>query len=267
MGDGEAPFWRAFHWGLFDDPEREDDSPERYFVAGGAMTEHLIAAAGVTDGSRLLDVGCGFGGTVDHIAVRNQGCRLAGLNIDERQVREARELLEKHGWWRGTPIPFLVGDGNKLPIAPNSLDHVLAVECIFHFPSRKDFLREAARVLKPGGTVALSDFVSPPGALRTVAHTMSGSGALDDQNWYGRMNKPLTPAGYRRYGRSAGLDLLSDDDVTARTLPTYPALRRLYRETGADESQGSVDSLETLARSGHLQYHVIAFRKPDGREA
>lgn len=252
---GDAPaFWRHFHWGLFDEPERADDSPERYFTAAEAMTDHVVAAAGVTAGSRVLDVGCGFGGTLDRVRSRLPGCRLAGLNIDERQVSWASRLVGAGD----PPIAFVAADGCRLPVADGSLDHVLAVECIFHFPSRKAFFVEVARVLRPGGTLALSDFLMAPGALASVAERMSGG---DD--WYGHMAKPLTPQGYERLARRTGLEPVSDDDVNARTLPTYAALRRLAAEDGAStDGITSIDGLEDLAAAGDLAYHVLSFRRP-----
>jgi SAM-dependent methyltransferase len=254
-GGEVPPFWRHFHWGLFDDPDDLDDDPERYFTAAMALTEHVLSTAGVADGRQVLDVGCGFGGTLDHVRARNPGCRLTGINIDERQLRQARELLEAP-----PDIAFVAADGCKLPVADRSQDHVLAVECIFHFPSRKRFFREAARVLKPGGTLALTDFLSPPGVLRQVARRMEVAG-LGDESWYGYMARPRTSDSYERLGRALGLDLLVDDDVTARTLPTYPALRRLYGATESADGIRAVAGLEELAHTGALGYHVLAFRR------
>jgi ubiquinone/menaquinone biosynthesis C-methylase UbiE len=258
MARGEEPpgYWRAFHWGLFPDP---DADPERYFEAGEAMTEAIVSAGGVTDNSRVLDVGCGFGGTVDHVANRNKGCRIAGINIDERQLRQAQQLLASHGRAASSAdTPFVTADGCQLPVATASLDHVLAVECVFHFPSRKTFFKEAARVLKPGGTVALSDFLVAQGSLASITNQVETLGLGP---WFGYSARGLTARGYERMGRAVGLDLIVDDNVTDRTLPTYPALRQLYRDAGMDDGVETLDTCEALARSGAWEYHVLAFRK------
>jgi SAM-dependent methyltransferase len=260
MAAGKEPpaYWRAFHWGLYADPETVDDDPARYVEAGEAMTERIVAAGEVGDGRRVLDVGCGFGGTLDHLAGRNKECSLAGLNIDERQLLAARRLLDTHGRAADSTTPLILGDGCRLPVAPGSFDHILAVECIFHFPSRKGFFKEAARALKPGGTLALSDFIMAPGSLAGVTQTVEEVGLGP---WFGYSARSLTAAGYQRMGRAVGLDLMVDEDVTARTMPTYPALRRIYRESGMDDGVGTIDGCEALARSGGWEYHVLAFRK------
>src|SRR5690606_8152196 len=141
---------------------------------------------------------------------RNQGCRLVGLNIDPRQLRWARRLLATgDDAGDGDVPPFVAADGCRLPVAGGSLDHVLAVECVFHFASRKAFFREVARVLAPGGTLALSDFLIAPGGMSTF---LAKADELGPGDWYGHSAPPLTSSGYERLARATGFDLLVDDD-------------------------------------------------------
>jgi SAM-dependent methyltransferase len=249
--DAVAGFLQHLHWGLFADPDRDDDSPERYLAAAEAMTERVVDSALVADGHAVLDVGCGFGGTLGLLRRRHPGSHLTGVNVDHRQLAWAHHHHQD--------VAFVTADGCRLPVASGSVDRVLAVECIFHFPSRKAFFAEASRVLRPGGVLALSDFLVARGALADVVRSLGSSAAGD--GWYGHLIRPLTVTGYDRLARRAGLELLTHDDVTPRTLPTYPALRRLARESGSTAGLPEIDALESLAQSAHLRYHVLTFRR------
>lgn len=258
---GATALWRNLHWGLYDGPDEADDSPEGYVRAAAALTERVVDAARVTTGGRVVDVGCGFGGTLAHLRERHPACRLAGVNIDARQLRWARRLLGEgggEGEGEGPPVGLVGADGCRLPFADRSIDHLLAVECVFHFPSRKRFFAEAARVVRPGGTLAITDFLLSPGGL---ARFVAKNRELASSDWYGHSSSPVTPAAYQRIARVAGFDVLVDDDVTAQTLPTYAARRRLYREAGAEGGVATIDRVEALARDGSYRYHVIAWRR------
>ena len=139
---------------------------------------------------------------------------------------------------------------------------MLAIECLFHFSSRREFFQEAGRVLRPRGTVALSDFLVAPGQLAQVAATLT-SEPLGEGSWYGRVSRPLTVAGYERVARLAGLELIADEDVTAQTLPTYSVLRLV---SAVSDTPGGgitmIDRFEKLSMTGALGYHVLAFRRP-----
>lgn len=248
-------FRRHVHWGFFAEPDHSDDSLAQYVVAAEQMTEQICAAGHVGDGQRVLDVGCGFGGTIAHLDERLRGCELVGLNIDGRQLQRAQRTVRTQG---DNHISFVQGDACALPFADGSFDVVLAVECAFHFLSRRRFFREARRVARTGAFLALSDFVLTDGKLAEAADRMAWGG--DGQShFYGHNAKSLTAKGYVRLARGSGFRPVSDLDVTRQTLPTYPALRRLYREAGFVDGVQATDELESLARDGLVGYHVLAF--------
>ena len=77
--------------------------------------------------------------------------------------------------------------------------------------------------------------------------------------FYGSNRIPPSSGSYTRIAKGAGMRLTLDEDITANTLPTYAAMRRLYREAGLDDGVESTTYLEELARREFVRYHVLRF--------
>ena len=105
-------------------------------------------------GSRILDVGCGIGGSA-RILAKYYGFNVTGITISPAQVKRAREL---------TPLTlncnFQVMDALNLKFEDGAFDAVWSVEAGAHMNDKSKFADEMLRILRPGGYLALADWNS-----------------------------------------------------------------------------------------------------------
>jgi ubiquinone/menaquinone biosynthesis C-methylase UbiE len=260
-GGETGQLWESqVHWGYWENPKTADGTRADYTEAMEQMNGVLLAAGRVADGQRLLDVGCGFGGTIQQINAGHSGMDLTGLNIDPRQLAAAEAQTSPA---RGNEISWVEGDACELPFENDSFDRVLAVECIFHFPSREKFLAEAARVLKPGGYLAVSDFVPTMAFFAKTPIWMAIRSQIEKS--YGTLgNVPIRS--YKSLGKRAGLQLDASRNIRKNTVPTYPFLLTFFREQGSADAQKTMIVgtrwIKWLTKAGLLQYRVYTFHKP-----
>ena len=164
------------HLGDFDDGIAgwSDGGPvtaARFVAAQRRLTDRVLDAAGIADGAEVLEVGCGFGGNLAVLDERIEGGRLVGLDVGEPQLALARERVQGRG---ANHLSWIEGDAVALPLPDAAFDRLLAVECAFHFASRRAFLAEAARVLRPEGRLVLTDLVATPAGRAAAAGLPDG---------------------------------------------------------------------------------------------
>ncbi len=262
----ERSFGEHIHWGYWPEPAAaRPESAEDYAKAAERLSLELLDLAAITPGMRVLDAGCGFGGTLACLDARVEGLDLVGLNIDPRQLRRAADLAQSRPHRpSGRPTGFVAADACTLPFADASFDRVLAVECIFHFPSRAAFLAEVRRVLRPGGVLVISDFVPRP-VFAPMGRLMQ-SPALRRINVFGACDTSCTEAAYRRIAAEAGLAVTVFRDITRHTLPTYAFLRHMVslapdRRVAAGLAAPLLRLLDLFGRTGLLRYAYLRFEK------
>jgi SAM-dependent methyltransferase len=115
---------------------------------GFDLTDRGVAYCGLAPGARLLDVGCGTGAAVDHLR-RHHG--LAAMGIDRSEALLEEGLRSHDGF------PLVRGRAEALPVGDGCVQAVLC-ECVLSLcPDPPCTLREALRVLQPGGYLVLTD--------------------------------------------------------------------------------------------------------------
>ncbi len=220
--------------------------------ASEALIDELVAAIAIK-GGRVLDVACGPGATTQRLMRYYEPQNITAINISAAQVDAARE--------RAKGCTVLVMDATRLDFPDESFDAVMCVEAAFHFNTRETFLKEVLRVLKPGGSLVMTDML-----FRKFLKPFGDFGQVPPANFIQDIDT------YRSRFKAAGFDNVNVRDVTdaclggfRRHLSQWPMAERRNGRMSLGKSAVASFASAMIARYFHTvcKSYLIAYgRKP-----
>jgi len=121
------------------------------------LIEHLARAADLPSECQVLDVGCGFGASCIYLA-REYNAEATGITISPVQVEMANQAARE----ANARAKFLCMDAEAMQFK-KPFDVVWSVESISHYPNNEKFFADAAKLLKPNGRMAITDWFKKEG--------------------------------------------------------------------------------------------------------
>ena len=153
---------------------------DRQHPGGARLTAELIHSLGARPGMLVADIACGTGASALQAAART-GCDVIGIDLSEGNIEAARTAAAAAGL--DGCVRFAVGDAEQLPLADGAVDGVLCECALCTFPDKRAAASEIARVLRPGGVLALSDMTADAARLPDELRSLDARIACIGDAW------------------------------------------------------------------------------------
>ncbi|WP_156724835.1 glycine/sarcosine N-methyltransferase [Streptomyces apocyni] len=249
------------HIGLYEHPA------EPIVDASRRTVERMAARLGLTKDSVVLDLGSGYGGSARYLT-ETYGCRVLALNLSEVENQRHRELNAARGL--SDRIEVVDGSFESIPYPDGQVDVVWSQDAFLHSGDRSRVLKEASRVLRPGGQLIFTDPMAtddcPSGVLRPILDRIH----LDTMGSPGFYTHELALLGFTPVGD--GFDEHREQLVSHYT--------RVLEETERQEAEGlarqvSHDYLSQMKKGlghwveggdrGHLTWGIFHYTRTAAR--
>lgn len=235
------------------------DGAETYTRLHDLLCQHVEPGTS----PRVLDAGCGLGGTMIDLAARLDATCI-GLTLSPSQAREANTAAARRDL--GNRVRAIVGSYDEPPDGP--FDLIVAIESIAHSPDPARTVRALTRVLAPGGWLAVVDDMPDPSA------TGDQDLATFQRGW--RCPVLWSAEAYRAEFARQALTLIHDVDLTGECRPRslwrivlLSAVNRAVHALPSAALRDVMDShlgglaLERLVRRGRVRYRLLVARRPE----
>ena len=229
------------------------------------LVDLVAEKARIGNGSRVCDIGCGYGATAQVLASR--GAKVTGITVSPAQFEVARQLQDGQ-----TNPEFLLGDwlASQLPAA--SFDAAIAIESSEHMPDKPAFFAQAQRILRADGRLVICAWLAAEKSTQNGERWL-----LEPICREGRMPHLGSATEYQALGEAAGFRLLDFQDITQSVKRTWPAIvRRLAGKLATNprylrylfsrHAKNRVFALTILRiwiayRVGAMRYGIFTFAK------
>ena len=250
--------------------------PTNLRMAQERLARRSLKFLGIRRGDEVLDVASGRGRGAYLAATLYPTSKVVGVDLIEDHVRVSRLL-----YGGMTNLQFLQGRAENLPFHAETFDCLHSLESAFHF-ERVSFLREAYRVLRPGGRLAVIDFMWRSAQSREVLSTKESEivRSIWDFEDFWSVDEYLSGA------RNAGFTLIAQDDWSSQVtgalqrrfsaicrLGAHPVTRSLLcvanpilRSFGSEDwnlLSAQARAHDTMRRRS--RYIALVFEKPSSR--
>lgn len=251
-----SKFYRLYWGGSDIHIGRYDTGNETIAEASVAMTRDLLDRAGVRSEDRVLDIACGYGGTLRMLA--KLGCRAKGIDISQVCVDEASRANKEAGL--ADKIRVEIGDFHAIKSEAETWDAVICQESLIHSTDRPQVFSEVYRVLRKGGVFAFSDILTAEGAdIGLVETAFARLGAKSG----------ATSRDYQNMAIGVGFDILDVEERLKDIRIHYAKLANLLAKPGqgldpkaAAQIAKNIAHWETAIAGGHITWAVFVARKP-----
>lgn len=245
------------HIGLYQSEREEIASASRRTVE--RLADRL---KGITQDSRILDIGSGYGGAARYLAKRF-GCKVVALNLSEKENERNRELCEAAGL--GHLIEVVDGSFESIPLPDASVDAVWSQDAILHSEKREKVIAEVARALKPGGEFLFTDPMESGNRGRADLEPVLERIHLESLG---------SPEFYERTAKAKGLHFVAWEEKTPQLVRHYRRVREeLQSQRARLKGKVSDDYIErmlvglgnwvTAGEKGCLAWGFLHFKKPE----